>query len=300
MTSGQIESFLAVCREKTMSRAAERLLVGQPSLSVRLKTLEQELGGPLFDRKPGRREMILTPAGERFYELALRHETLMAQMAQVCRQEPRSLHITALNSLSAYILPEVYDVFKRMYPEVDVEIQDVGLELQEAQSAASRSILAGQTDLVLTVSRLNQSALDQKTLFYEPMALVSSRDLPEPVSIGQLPLEKQVYAAWSERFVNWYQRTFGPRPSVRISIMEQLRRYMELGDHWAFVPESVATGLEQAGCVRRYRTAFSLPLREVYAITVPESPNNEMIHTFLDCARQTIARWPQIIMLPEE
>ncbi len=300
MTSGQIESFLAVCRQKTMSRAAESLFVGQPSLSVRIKTLEKELGGPLFDRKPGRREMILTPAGERFYELALRYETLMGQMSQVCHEEPPRLRISALNSLGAYILPEIYDSFMKLYPDVDVELQDVGLELQDAQTTVIRSVLSGQIDVAMTVGRVDQSVLKQKTLFYEPIVLVSSRELPEPVSMEVLIPEKQVYAVWCDRFVSWYQRACGIRPQVRVSIMEQLRRYMEMGDHWAFVPESVATGLEQAGCVRRYRTAFSMPLREVCAITAPESPNSDMIFAFLECVRQTVSSWPQIIILPEE
>ena len=60
MTYTEIECFLAICRYKTGSRAAEALYITQPSLSTRLKTLEKELGGQLFYRKKGSREMTLT------------------------------------------------------------------------------------------------------------------------------------------------------------------------------------------------------------------------------------------------
>ena len=56
MTHAGIECFLAVCRYKTGSRAAHSLFITQSSLSTRLKTLEQELGGNFVlpqARQPG-------------------------------------------------------------------------------------------------------------------------------------------------------------------------------------------------------------------------------------------------------
>ena len=60
MTHAGIECFLAVCRYKTGSRAAESLFITQSSLSTRLKALEKELGGPLFYRKQGGFSALLT------------------------------------------------------------------------------------------------------------------------------------------------------------------------------------------------------------------------------------------------
>ena len=64
MTQTGIACFLAICRYKTITRAAEMLYITQSSLSMRLKNLEAELGGALFFRKKGSREMILTAAGK--------------------------------------------------------------------------------------------------------------------------------------------------------------------------------------------------------------------------------------------
>ena len=83
MTNTGIECFLAICRHKTASAAARSLYITQPSLSARLKVLEQEVGAQLFFRNKGSREMQLTQAGQEFYQLAVQYETLVRQMQQV-------------------------------------------------------------------------------------------------------------------------------------------------------------------------------------------------------------------------
>src|SRR6476469_10066728 len=60
----QLEYFLAIAEEGSFSRAAERLLVAQPSLSQQIGVLEAELGGTLLERMP--RGVRLTMAGQNF------------------------------------------------------------------------------------------------------------------------------------------------------------------------------------------------------------------------------------------
>lgn len=64
MSLAQIEYFVAIAEEAHLGRAAERLHISQPPLTRQLKSLEAELGAPLFERTP--RGMRLLPAGERF------------------------------------------------------------------------------------------------------------------------------------------------------------------------------------------------------------------------------------------
>src|SRR5258707_14218781 len=64
MNLRQLHYLLAIADEGSFTRAAERLLVAQPSLSQQIKSLEQELGGPLLERLP--KGVRLTSAGKAF------------------------------------------------------------------------------------------------------------------------------------------------------------------------------------------------------------------------------------------
>ncbi|MBQ7184935.1 MAG: LysR family transcriptional regulator [Clostridia bacterium] len=81
MNEEQIETFLAVARYKTFTRAAELLFLTQPTVSHRINTLEKEMGVQLFVR--GRDTADLTPAGQAFWPRALK---LWKDIAAVYRE----------------------------------------------------------------------------------------------------------------------------------------------------------------------------------------------------------------------
>ena len=67
MTQPEIEAFLSICRNKSISKAAEELYISQSSLSLRLKTLEEALGTPLLLRGKGKREDELEQIDEEIH-----------------------------------------------------------------------------------------------------------------------------------------------------------------------------------------------------------------------------------------
>jgi DNA-binding transcriptional LysR family regulator len=120
----QIETFLAVAREGSFSRAAKKLFRTQPAISQTIRKLEQELGEPLFDRSS--REGILTDAGQVLQTYAdkmlnVRGEALSA--LKELRQINRGHLVIAANEFTClYLLPILHE-FRRAYPMIRVTVQ---------------------------------------------------------------------------------------------------------------------------------------------------------------------------------
>ncbi len=288
MTHLEIECFLAICEHKTISRAAESLYITQPSLSSRLKTLERELGGELLVRQKGSREITLTNAGKEFYQLALQYQDLINKMYGVCSKTPTRLRISSLNSLDTFLLPQVYDLFLQEHPEIELEIQSMDL------SAASHSILSGDTDLAFTTGNIHDSVLKQNKVFKEPMVVVYNKDLSfdNVITPQDLLKTQELYVDWSGDFAVWHNEAFGDKhPKLTVSIMAHIKQFLESKLCWAIVPISVARGLlKENDTIKQLNTNFDLPYREVSIVTAYDD-KNVAIKYFLDCLKRTAAEY---------
>lgn len=120
----QIEIFCSLIRHKSFSRAAEALLLSQPTVSGHIKNLEAELGVRLLDRM-GKR-VLPTEAGEVLY----RHGLKLLEERDRTRQEIDSLSGTVSGLLrlggstipGAYILPPFIGAFRKKHPAVSVQL----------------------------------------------------------------------------------------------------------------------------------------------------------------------------------
>ena len=123
MDLGQLETFLVVAREKSFSRAAERLYRTQPAVSLALKRLEDELGETLLDRttKGG----TLTDAGTTLLPLAQRMLDLRKQILDTFGSlkglQQGRLNIGANDSVSEYLLPGVLLAYQQAHPAIRIQ-----------------------------------------------------------------------------------------------------------------------------------------------------------------------------------
>lgn len=288
LTQLEIECFLAICKYKTISRAAEGLYITQPSLSSRLKTLEKELGGELFVRKKGSREISLTPVGKEFYKLAQEYEEIIHKMHRICKKTTQSLKISSLNSLDTFLLPQVYDGFLQDYPEIELEIQSMEL------TAASLSIREGTTDLAFTTGKIHDKTLKQTLVFEEPMVIVCNKNLKfnAPVSSKDLINNQELFVEWSSDFTNWHNKILGDsHPKITVSIMTHIKQFLQSKDCWAIVPVSVASGMEKESNIKRVEADFQLPCREVSIVTLPDADKNAAIDKFCNCLKQAVSKY---------
>ncbi len=123
----QLRSFVAVAESLHFGRAAERLHVAQPALSVQIKALEQEIGARLLFRTT--RKVSLTSTGALFLEEA--RETL--ERADEALRRARSLEqdsiqwlrIGGVDTATAGLLPKVIRDFRKKIPNVDLRISEM-------------------------------------------------------------------------------------------------------------------------------------------------------------------------------
>lgn len=117
----QLQIFRTLAEELNFTRTAEKVNTVQSNVTAQIKTLEEELGVPLFDRL-GRR-VTLTNAGRRFLPFAEQALAAMEQGERAIRNgdEPSGpLRISAPESILTYRLPPVLRIFRRRFPQVEL------------------------------------------------------------------------------------------------------------------------------------------------------------------------------------
>jgi|SRR5581483_9364191 LysR family transcriptional regulator, low CO2-responsive transcriptional regulator len=125
MDFDQLETFLAVARLSSFSRAAEKRFRTQPAISSQIRALEEEVGARLLDRTGGK--VSVTAAGkvfQKYAEEALEErKKVIASMAEMERIPRGELVVGANEGTCLHILPEVFADFKKAYPSVGVNIK---------------------------------------------------------------------------------------------------------------------------------------------------------------------------------
>ena len=82
----------------------------------------------------------------------------------------------------------------------------------------------------------------------------------------------------------------------RVSIMNHLQQFLKQEGRWAIVPVTVAVGLSQEMPLKRLKTAFALPRREISCVVEAQS-KGPALDIFFDCLRQVLATYPEIEVL---
>ena len=126
MTLKQLEYFLAIAENGSITKAANTLRISQPPLSLQLKGLEEELGCQLFIRD--KKNMIITPKGillrDRAREIIKRVNETILLLQAAGETERCVIHLGTISSISNRVLPDKVLQMKDRYPQVEFVLQE--------------------------------------------------------------------------------------------------------------------------------------------------------------------------------
>ncbi len=167
METHQLRYFLAVAQTGRFTSAARACNVSQPSLSIQIAKLEDELGGPLFERT--RKGGNLTARGETFLPRA---KAILQEM-ESAREDAKALTGLTLGKVSlgcmpttgAHLLPPILTAFRKAYPKIQVQLRE------ESSPNLALALEQGEVELAIMDEAGLRPGLDQKTILAEELLL---------------------------------------------------------------------------------------------------------------------------------
>jgi len=189
MTLTELRYIVAVARERHFGKAAKACFVSQPTLSIAIKKLEDELGVQLFERRAS--DVTVTPIGEHVVEQAQRALEAAAGVKQIAHQGKDQLvgplRIGAIHTIGPYLFPELIPVLRKQAPKMPLFIEE------NYTSVLTDKLKLGELDIIIIALPFTEKGLLTLPLYKEPFVVVmpSSHPLTQRKTIKAAQLENE-------------------------------------------------------------------------------------------------------------
>lgn len=294
ITLNQLSSFLAVAREGSVSGAAEKMYVTQPSISAAVSALSRELEVDLTERVG--RGIGLTAAGEAFRPYAADVLGLIEQGRQAAREAAdfsmRSLRLVAVATAAEYVVPALLRAFHRLHPEINLS-----LEVANRASVFER-VLEHEADVAIAGRPPDDERIAGIAFLKNELALIVAPD-DELAGARSVKAERLADRVWLMR---------EPGSGTRQLLTEFLADHelrpqsLTLGSNGA-IKEAVRLGLGvslqsrvavehelRAGTLAEVTVRGGLPERQWYALHSATVPPRPAVEQFLQFANGPTGR----------
>jgi LysR family transcriptional regulator, hydrogen peroxide-inducible genes activator len=192
MNLQQLEYIVAVYNHRHFARAAEKCFVTQPTLSMMIHKLEEELGIEIFDRS--KQPVMVTKHGE---EIVRRAKTLLAHADHLKNYAKElkggitgELRLGVIPTLAPYLLPLFLQTFHGKHPELKVFVKEM------VTDDIISKLLTGELDVGLLATPIHESRLEEHPLFYEEFFVYASKNEKLPKKKYLLPKQIDINHLW--------------------------------------------------------------------------------------------------------
>jgi len=189
MTLNELKYIVAVARERHFGRAAEACFISQPTLSVAVKKLEEELGVSLFERRKG--EVSVTLVGEQIVSQAQRVLEEVSGIRQIAAQGKDQLaaplRLGAIYTIGPYLLPNLIPLITEAAPQMPLVVEE------NYTSVLTEKLKRGELDAILISLPFEEPGILTLPLYEEPFVLLLPSSHPfnqhEEVEVDDLRKE---------------------------------------------------------------------------------------------------------------
>jgi DNA-binding transcriptional LysR family regulator len=285
----QLEAFVEVARLGSVSRAAHALYATQPTLTARLKGLEQELDAQLFVRS--QRGMRLSDAGRAFLPYAERTLDSVSSgrrlLAELARGEAGQLALGAAPAVSTYVLPRILTRFRRTHPKVSLAVRtghsEEVLELvlrEQVQIGLGRALRHPQLEAIPLYEDELVLVVDPKHAFAEEQEIG-----PDELLEVQLILFDRTssYRRLTSEFFEGVGAV--PRGVMELDNIDAAKKMVEQGLGVALLPHTAVAAELEAGSLKAVTLAgVESPRQRIVIFRRRDAgPPSGPLQAFLNC-----------------
>lgn len=174
MTLTQLEYILAVQKFQHFGKAAESCFVTQPTLSMQIQKLEDELQLTIFDRS--KNPIAATSDGlpilEQAQKIIKEQKRLFSILEESKEELTGSFKLAVIPTLSPYIIPLFIQSFVKKYPKVNFQI------VENKTEDIIEMLKKDEIDAAILATPLHEKSIEEKVLYYEPFYLFVSNKHP--------------------------------------------------------------------------------------------------------------------------
>jgi len=284
-----LQVFQTVVRERSFSRAAERLYRTQPAVSIAVRKLEDWVGQPLFVRGSGAR--TLTDAGVLLSEYADRMLNLREEIRkgmQELRGLKRGQVSIGVNESSIHALLPALDRYRQRYPGIQIRVHRV------FSRDVPREVMNHHLDIGVISYLPEERELEAVEFYRDSLVMIvwpgHRLSRRRDVSISDLGQETFVAhiveSPYRQRVVQLFARHRIPlRMEMELPTIESIKRFVEMKRGVAIVPQMCAEREVAAGSLRALKIRQMRVVRKLYLVYRRDRPLTAAAQAMVDVIR---------------
>lgn len=296
MTLTQLEYMVAVDTYRHFVLAAEKCFVTQPTLSMQLQKLEDELGVKIFDRT--KQPVIPTEIGARIITQArvvLREAGMIGQLINDEKDVMTGeLRIGIIPTLAPYLLPTLFKQIREKYPQLELVIKETITE------EVIHELKNNRLDCGLVVTPLKDASIREDVLFYEELFVYVSRKnalydkkyvLADDIDPNELWLLEEGHCFRSQVLNLCELRKSGDLHfKYATGNIETLKRMVDKSNGLTILPELAVMEFNKTQMKLVKRLKDPSPAREVSLVTHRDHIKTKLIQTLKDEVLQMVPK----------